>query len=84
MEPLKPNNPMVRQSGQPMARARTPMGAPQQSAMNITPKQIIDILRRHLLMIIICTIIGTFIGGVSWFLFSKFRNDGDVTYTSCG
>ena len=38
------------------------------SAMNITPKEILDILRRHLFLIISLTILGAVIGGGLWYV----------------
>ena len=40
--------------------------------MAMTPREIMGILRRHLWMIIILTILGTIIGGVSWFLCNRY------------
>ncbi len=48
---------------------RPPVNAP---PMTITPKEIIGILRRHILMIICSTVIGVIIGGGSWFLLLRF------------
>jgi capsular polysaccharide biosynthesis protein len=39
----------------------------------MTPKEILGILRRHVLMILILTVSGTIIGGVSWFLLDRFN-----------
>lgn len=45
---------------------RPPMNPP---PATITPKEIVGILRRHILMIICSTVIGVMIGGVSWFYY---------------
>ncbi len=37
-------------------------------AMVITPKEILDILRRHLFLIISLTVVGAFVGGGLWFV----------------
>lgn len=44
--------------------------APPSSAM--TPKEILSILRRHILLIVSLTVLGTIIGGVSWFLLNRY------------
>lgn len=54
-----------------------PMAAPMPAAamgaaMAMTPKEILGIIRRHLLMIILFTIAGMFIGGLSWFLLLRY------------
>jgi capsular exopolysaccharide synthesis family protein len=38
----------------------------------MTPKEIMGILRRHLWLIILFTVLGTVLGGASWFLLSRF------------
>lgn len=42
------------------------------SMQTITPKEIIGILRRHILLITSFTILGIIIGGVAWFLLSRY------------
>ncbi len=43
------------------------------SAQNaITPKEIVSILRRHILLIVMATILGLGVGGVSWYLCLKY------------
>ena len=54
----------------PMAPSGSGMGA--NPAMAMTPKEIMGILRRHLWMIVLMTVLGTVIGGVSWFLLNQF------------
>jgi len=54
-----------------------PIAAPMPAAamgagMAMTPKEILGIIHRHLLMIILFTIAGTFIAGVSWFLLLRY------------
>ncbi len=56
---------------------RPPMMPPRGSAgggggMAMTPKEIVGILRRHIWMIIILTVLGTMIGGGSWFLCDRY------------
>jgi succinoglycan biosynthesis transport protein ExoP len=41
-------------------------------AVSMTPKEILGILRRHVLMILIFIVIGTIIGGASWFLLDRY------------
>ncbi len=55
-----------------MMTPRPAMGA-RGAAEGMTPREIIAILRRHWLMIFLLTILGFGFGGVSWFLFSKYR-----------
>ncbi len=66
----RPNNstPATRPPQRPMA------GPPGQApgAMAMTPKEIAGILRRHVWMIIIFTVVGTIIGGAAWFLCDRF------------
>lgn len=66
----RPNNtmPAARPPQRPMA------GPPGQGAgaMAMTPKEIAGILRRHVWMIILFTVMGTLIGGVAWFLCNRF------------
>ncbi len=59
-----PGGNLIRPSG-----PRPPVNAP---PMTITPKEIIGILRRHILMIICSTVIGIIIGGGLWFLARRF------------
>jgi polysaccharide biosynthesis transport protein len=42
------------------------------TAVTMTPKDIIVVLRRHILLIISIAILGLIIGGVSWFLFLQY------------
>lgn len=46
--------------------------SPSAPTTTMTPKEIIGILRRHILMIISLTIVGIIIGGVAWFFLQKF------------
>jgi capsular exopolysaccharide synthesis family protein len=50
---------------------RPPQG-PAAGGMGMTPKEIAGILRRHIWMIIIFTVLGTMIGGGSWFLCDRY------------
>jgi capsular exopolysaccharide synthesis family protein len=45
---------------------------PAAGGMAMTPKEIAGILRRHILMIIIFTVLGTIIGGGAWFLCDRY------------
>lgn len=62
---IQPTNPMVR--GVP---PRPPM--PMAQGMGMTPKEIIGILRRHILLIVFLTFGGLMFGGVSWFLMARY------------
>ena len=71
------DNPIQKQSnmprpGGPLRRPMAPSPGAGASAMAMTPKEIVGILRRHLWMIIILTISGFIIGGVSWFLCNRY------------
>ncbi len=61
---------MVRRPG-----PRPPMAA---GAPTLTPKEIIGILRRHVLLMIFSATLGLVIGGVAWYLFRRFL----PTYTA--
>ena len=65
---IQPVNASIRP---PMPRPPMPM-APPQAAAGITPKEIIGIVRRHVILIIICTMAGIFLGGVAWFLLKRY------------
>ena len=43
------------------------------AAASMTPKEIIAIVRRHVLLIISCTIIGTVLGVASWYALQKYN-----------
>jgi capsular exopolysaccharide synthesis family protein len=51
---------------------RPPMPMPPQSAAAITPKEMIGIVKRHILLIISLATIGLFAGGVGWYLCKKY------------
>ncbi|MCK4997973.1 MAG: hypothetical protein KAS23_00510, partial [Anaerohalosphaera sp.] len=51
--------------------ARPPMSA--MNTAGLTPKEAAGILRRHILMIMLFTFAGLFIGGTSWYLMKKYR-----------
>ena len=57
----------------PAPRPPTAAGAP-----TLTPKEIIGILRRHMLLVAFSATVGLVIGGVAWYLFRKFL----PTYTA--
>lgn len=59
-------------SGSPDRMVRPAAPRPTAAAMALTPKEIIGILRRHVLLIICMTILGFIGGGVAWFLLLKF------------
>ncbi|RKY11973.1 MAG: hypothetical protein DRP65_02635 [Planctomycetota bacterium] len=63
---IQPTSPgaMVRRAG-----PRPPMAA---GAPTLTPKQIVGILRRHILLMIFSATVGLVIGGVAWYLFQRF------------
>ncbi|MHC4525217.1 MAG: polysaccharide biosynthesis tyrosine autokinase [Planctomycetota bacterium] len=63
----------------PPQRPRPPMG-PAAGGMAMTPKEIVGILRQHIWMIIIFTVVGTIIGGGSWYLCNRYI----PKYTSVG
>ncbi|MBW8035204.1 MAG: polysaccharide biosynthesis tyrosine autokinase [Planctomycetes bacterium] len=44
----------------------------QMAAQGMTPKEILGIIRRHIFLIVFMTVIGTCIGGGSWFLLYKY------------
>lgn len=67
---IQPTNAMVRRPG-----PRPPMAA---VAPTLTPKEIIGILRRHVLLMIFSATLGLVIGGVAWYLFQRFL----PTYTA--
>ena len=56
----------------PVVPAAAPMGGAvgmgPAAALPLTPKEIQGILRRHLWMILLLTVLGTVLGGVSWFM----------------
>jgi len=57
----------------PVNRMARPVGAGRApGATMLTPKEVLGILRRHILLIISSIIIGFIVGGVSWFLLLKF------------
>jgi len=67
---IQPANAMVRR---PAPRPPVAGGAP-----TLTPKEIIGILRRHVLLMIFSATLGLVIGGVAWYLFRRFL----PTYTA--
>ena len=67
---IQPTSAMVRRPG-----PRPPMAA---AAATMTPKEIVGILRRHVWLMIFSTILGLIVGGVAWYLFSRFL----PTYTA--
>lgn len=42
------------------------------AAVTITPKEVLDILRRHIPLIVSLTILGLIVGGVAWYLLMKY------------
>lgn len=69
---IQPTSPgaMVRRAG-----PRPPMAA---GAATLTPKEIVGILRRHILLMIFSATVGLVVGGVAWYLFQRFL----PTYTA--
>jgi polysaccharide biosynthesis transport protein len=59
-------------SGDTKAMLPRPAMAVRGAAGGITPREMIAILRRHWIMIILSTIIGLGLGGVSWFLLLRY------------
>jgi len=51
---------------------RSPMPGPNQAAIALTPKDVVSIIRRHLWLIIILSIMGLIGGGVTWYLMLKY------------
>ena len=69
--PIQKQNNMPRPGG-PLRPPMAPSPGVGANAMAMTPKEIVGIFRRHLWMIIILTLLGLIIGGVSWFLFDRY------------
>lgn len=60
-------------SGQALAGRQIQRMAPtQQGAMALTPKEILDIFRRHILLIIVFTFFGAVFGGGAWVALAKY------------
>ena len=53
-------------------RTTTPAGHRPPVAAGMTPKEVLGVLRRHVLLIVALTISGLIIGGVSWHLLRKY------------
>ena len=66
----RPTNTTVRPPGRPSKMP--PRGPAGDGQMAMTPGEIVGILRRHIWMITIFTILGTVIGGGSWFLCDRY------------
>lgn len=49
-----------------------PGGPRSQSTVALTPKEVLGILRRHVLLIVVLTVIGVALGGASWYLLRRF------------
>jgi capsular exopolysaccharide synthesis family protein len=62
-EQMQPTSAMVRRPG-----PRAPVAA----AAAMTPKEIVGILRRHILLMVFSTMFGLIVGGVAWFLLRKY------------
>jgi len=70
---MNDNKKPVFSGGQGMAGRQNPrMASTQQNAMALTPKEILDIFRRHILLIVILTIFGMVAGGGLWFVMARF------------
>ncbi len=59
----------------PRASNRTtgPTGPRLPVTASMTPKEALGILRRHILLIIVMTMLGVLIGGTGWYLLHKYR-----------
>lgn len=71
----KPNMTAVPDERSPMMPPRgprPPMASPGSGAMAMTPKEILGVVRRHIWMIILLTLVGVIIGGGSWFLCNRY------------
>ncbi|MHC5075880.1 MAG: hypothetical protein ACYTFM_05585, partial [Planctomycetota bacterium] len=54
-------------------RVQRPVARPSDvSTLSLTPKDILDIVRRHMFLIICFTIFGFIVGGASWFLLRRY------------
>ncbi len=63
----------MNQKNLPGQRPALPPGGPQaQATMNLTPRDVWLIIRRHLLLIIIASILGLAIGGTGWYLMRRY------------
>lgn len=58
-------------SGQGSPGRQVTRMAPAQSAMTLTPKEMLDIFRRHILLICILTFFGAAVGGGLWFVLCR-------------
>lgn len=67
----RPANMMTGPSGRP-PQGPGPSMPPAAGGMAMTPKEIVGILQRHILMILIFTILGAILGGGSWFLCDRY------------
>jgi capsular exopolysaccharide synthesis family protein len=61
-----PDNVQLNRNARPM-----PMRPQPQAQAGITPKEIISIVRRHVLLIIIMAFLGTVVGGGGWFVMKR-------------
>ena len=59
-------------SGSMPRASRPPATSAGQTPMAMTPKEIIRILRQHILLIILMTILGIIMGGTAWFLLLRY------------
>ena len=60
------------QGGNPSNRTTGPTGTRLQVTASMTPKEALGILRRHILLIIVMTMLGVLIGGTGWYLLHKY------------
>ena len=51
----------------------TALRRPAAAAAVLTPKEVVSILRQHLLLIIVLTVLGLIIAGATWFLLLRYR-----------
>lgn len=62
---------MVEERPMPISRVTAAAGARGPVAFTLTPKEVLGILQRHMLLIIGFTIVGLVVGGLSWFMLRK-------------
>ena len=65
--------PMSGQANKVMRNPAQRAVAPSQMAISLTPKEIMGILRRHVLLIVLMAIGGLIAGGLSWFLLLRYN-----------
>ena len=61
-----------RMVGPPAFLRKQEGGRPMPAIVELTPKEVFGILRRHILLIVSLTILGFMVGGVSWYFLMKY------------